>query len=179
MLLSATAGPLRIRSLVQSSLSSWERLYRGTEEMFPPAAAGGTAIPLGRRMSAYADQVPDRDLRIGMTRELMTARTAAARQAIEEAGVTSADITRVTHVFSGNIRYVQGLLRPLGIAPERGMVELGRTVGHLGSCDQFLSLAHLVDTGAVGPGDHVLMMSNGGSLSFAAAVVEVLEQPAW
>ncbi|WP_344336178.1 hypothetical protein, partial [Kitasatospora putterlickiae] len=65
VLLSATAGPLRIRSLVQSSLSSWERLYRGTEELFPPGPAGGAAIPVGRRMGAYADQVTDRDLRQG------------------------------------------------------------------------------------------------------------------
>ncbi|MFF1873760.1 ketoacyl-ACP synthase III family protein [Streptomyces sp. CB03911] len=179
VLLSATAGPLRIRSLVQSSLSSWERLYRGTEELFPPGAAGGTSIPLGLRMSAYADQVTDRDLRLAMARELMEGRTAVARQAIEEAGVTSADITRVTHVFSGNRGYLQGLLRPLGIASERGMLDLGRTVGHLGACDQFLSLAHLVDTGTVGPGDHVLLMSNGGSHSLAAAVVEIVDRPTW
>ncbi|HJD83565.1 ketoacyl-ACP synthase III family protein [Kitasatospora aureofaciens] len=180
VLLSATAGPLRIRSLALSSLSSWERLYRGTEDMFPPAAAGGgLRIPLGRRMSAFAEQVEDRDLRLTMARELAEARTAVARQAIDEAGVTSADITRVTHVFSGSPRYVEGLLGPLGIAPERGMLDLGRTVGHLGACDQFLALAHLVDTGAVGPGDHVLLMGNGGGISLAAAVVEVLDRPTW
>ncbi|MFE9428475.1 3-oxoacyl-[acyl-carrier-protein] synthase III C-terminal domain-containing protein [Kitasatospora sp. NPDC006697] len=179
VLLSATAGPLRIRSLAHSSLSSWERLYRGTERMFPPGPAVGTSIPLGLRMSAYADQVTDRDLRTAMARELMEARTAVAGQAIDEAGLTPADITRVTHVFSGDPRYIQGLLRPLGIAPERGMLDLGRALGHLGSCDQFLSLAHLVETGAVGPGDHVLLMSNGGSHSVAAAVVEILERPGW
>ena len=82
-------------------------------------------------------------------------------------------------MFSGSPRYVEGLLGPLGIAPERGMLDLGRTVGHLGACDQFLALAHLVDTGAVGPGDHVLLMGNGGGISLAAAVVEVLDRPTW
>ncbi|MER7701527.1 ketoacyl-ACP synthase III family protein [Kitasatospora sp. NPDC097605] len=179
VLLSATEGPLRIRSLVQSSLSSWERLYRGTEELFPPGPAGGTPIPIGRRMGAYADRVTDRDLRRAMARELTEARTAVARRAIEEAGVTPADITRVTHVFSGHPRYPEGLLRPLGIDPARGMLDLGRTLGHLGACDQFVSLAHLLDTGAVGPGDHVLLTGNGAGISLAAAVVEILERPAW
>ncbi|MFB6893164.1 ketoacyl-ACP synthase III family protein [Kitasatospora sp. NPDC056327] len=178
VLLSATGGPLRIRSLAQSSLSSWERVYRGTEEMFPPSGAGGTAVPLGVRMGTYADSVTDQDLRRAMARELVEARTRLARQVIEEAGITAADVTRVTHVFSGHPRYLEGLLGPLGIDPGRGMLELGRSLGHLGACDQYLSLAHLVDTGAVGPGDHVLLTANGAGISLAAAVVEVLEHPA-
>ncbi|WP_344336181.1 3-oxoacyl-[acyl-carrier-protein] synthase III C-terminal domain-containing protein, partial [Kitasatospora putterlickiae] len=109
----------------------------------------------------------------------VVARTAAARRAIEEAGVTAADITRVTHVFSGHPRYLEGLLRPLGIDPGRGMLDLGRTLGHLGACDQFLSLTHLLDSGALAPGDHVLLTGNGAGISLAAAVVEVLEHPAW
>ncbi|MFF2659161.1 ketoacyl-ACP synthase III family protein [Kitasatospora sp. NPDC058032] len=179
VLLSAAAGPLRIRSVAQSSLSSWERVYRGTEDLFPPSPAGGTRIPMGLRMGAYADRVTDRDLRLSMARDLTQARTDLARRAMEEAGVTAADITRVAHVFTGHPRYLEGLLRPLGIDPGRGMLDLGRTLGHLGACDQFLSLAHLVDTGAVGPGDHVLLLGNGAGISLAAAVVEVLDDPAW
>ncbi len=179
VLLSATSGPLRIRSLAQSSLSSWERLYRGEEELFPPGAVAGTSIPLGRRMAGYADRFPERDLRQTMARELMQARTALARQAIEEAGITAADITRVTHVFTGHPRYLEGLLRPLGIDPARGMLDLGRRTGHLAACDQFVSLAHLLDNGEIGPGDHVLLTGNGAGISLATAVVEVLEHPGW
>ncbi|WP_053643200.1 ketoacyl-ACP synthase III family protein [Streptomyces sp. XY431] len=179
VLLSATPGPLRIRSLVHSSISAWERLYRGDEQMFPPAATGGTRMPLGRRMADYADSFPDRDLRQSMARQLMETRTALARRAIEEAGLTSADITRVTHVFTGNPRYLEGLLRPLGIEPARGMLDLGRTLGHVAACDQFLSLDHLVESGEIGPGDHVLLTGNGAGISLASAVVEVLERPGW
>ncbi|GAA1397642.1 hypothetical protein GCM10009639_35260 [Kitasatospora putterlickiae] len=59
------------------------------------------------------------------------------------------------------------------------MLDLGRTLGHLGACDQFLSLTHLLDSGALAPGDHVLLTGNGAGISLAAAVVEVLEHPAW
>jgi hypothetical protein len=58
------------------------------------------------------------------------------------------------------------------------MLEFGRRLGHLGTCDPVVALDHLTSTGGVGPGDHVLMLSNGAA-SLACAVVEIVEPPAW
>lgn len=175
--LSTEGGPLRIRAIAQSSLSAWEHLYRGDEPVFPPAATTGTPLALGHRMAAWADRHPGS--RREVARELVEARTALAHRVMAEAGVTPSDITRVTHVFSGHPRYLETLLEPLGIDPSRGMLELGRAHGHLGANDQFLALTRLVEGGAVGPGDHVLMMGNGAGISLACAVVEVLADPDW
>lgn len=177
VVLSTEGGPLRIRSLALSSLSSWEELYRGDEPLYPPGATIGTELALGRRMAAYAER--DGTIRARVAQELVEARTSLARQAMAEAGVGPADITRVTHVFTGHPRYLDHLMTPLGIDPARGLLELGRAHGHLGVNDQFFGLGHLLETGAVGPGDHVLMMGNGAGISLACAVVEVLERPAW
>ncbi|MFD5088796.1 ketoacyl-ACP synthase III family protein [Kitasatospora sp. NPDC058406] len=183
---STEGGPLRIRSLALSSLSRWEHLYRGEDPVFPPRPGLTVETSLGRRMAAHADRL-DRDgghdaeggARRAVAGDLVRARTALARQAMEEAGIGPADVTRVTHVFSGHPRYLETLLEPLGIDPGRGMLDLGRAHGHLGAGDQFLSLAHLVETGAVSPGDHVLMMGNGAGISLACSVIEVLEDPGW
>ncbi|MFG2296172.1 3-oxoacyl-[acyl-carrier-protein] synthase III C-terminal domain-containing protein [Streptomyces sp. NPDC048603] len=178
--MSTGGGPLRVRSLALTSLSSWEHLYRGDEAMYPPPILLGNQAVLGTRMASYvARRDPDGALLQAVTRDLVRARTALARQVMEEAGVGPADITRVTHVFTGHPRYLASLLRPLGIPPERGLLDLGRAHGHLTSTDQVLGLSHLMETGAVSPGDHILMMANGGSISLACAVVEVLARPDW
>ncbi|MEU6759809.1 ketoacyl-ACP synthase III family protein [Streptomyces sp. NPDC046685] len=180
VVVSTEGGPLRIRALAMSSLSGWEHLYRGDEAMYPPPVTRGVQATLGRRMASYVERHdPEGYLLQAVTRDLVRARTTLARQVMEEAGVGPDDITRVTHVFTGHPRYLANLLRPLGIAPERGLLDLGRAHGHLASTDQVLGLTRLMETGAVSPGDHILMMGNGGSISLACAVVEVLEQPSW
>ncbi|MEU3464085.1 ketoacyl-ACP synthase III family protein [Streptomyces sp. NPDC006733] len=177
VVLSAHTGPLRVRAVASSSLPGWEELYRGDERLHPPGATAGTPLALGSRMAAYAARHPGAAERVAA--DLARARTALARQVLDEAGVKASDVTRVTHVFTGHPRYLRTLLDPLGIDPARGLLELGRTLGHLGVNDQLVGLAHLLETDAVGPGDHILMMGNGVGISLACALVEVIARPGW
>ena len=110
---------------------------------------------------------------------LIRGRTRLAEKALTEAGIGAADVTRATHVFSGNAGYVHDVLTAIGIDPSQGVLEFGRRVGHLGANDPIAALDHLVTTGAVGPGDHVLMMANGIGISLACAVVEILRTDCW
>lgn len=45
--------------------------------------------------------------------------------------------------------------------------------------DQIVGLTHLVETGQVGPGDHVLIVAHGGGVSITCAVVRIDERPSW
>jgi 3-oxoacyl-[acyl-carrier-protein] synthase-3 len=45
--------------------------------------------------------------------------------------------------------------------------------------DQVVGLTHLVETGQVGPGDHVLIVAHGGGVSITCAVVRIERSPEW
>jgi 3-oxoacyl-[acyl-carrier-protein] synthase-3 len=171
VVLSRRGGFARLLSIASASIPELEELYRGDEPLFPPACTTGTELKLGQRMARHAETRPG--VLVHAQRRLVETRTALARQALDEAGVTAAQITRATHVFAGHDGYVRQVLRPIGIPPERGLLEYGRAHGHLGVNDQVAGLTHLVDTGAVGPGDHVLMLSNGAGTGLACAVVRI------
>jgi 3-oxoacyl-[acyl-carrier-protein] synthase-3 len=49
----------------------------------------------------------------------------------------------------------------------------GSGIGHTGTCDPLLGLAHLVDTRAVVPGDHVLLIGAGAGFSLSATVLRL------
>lgn len=55
--------------------------------------------------------------------------------------------------------------------------EFGQSVGHTGTSDQFLGFGHLVDSGAVKPGDHVLLIGAGAGFSVSAIVLRLLAYP--
>lgn len=44
---------------------------------------------------------------------------------------------------------------------------------------KIVGLTHLVETGQVGPGDHVLIVAHGGGVSITCAVVRIDERPDW
>lgn len=53
----------------------------------------------------------------------------------------------------------------------------GQSVGHTGTSDQILGLAHLLDTGAVAAGDHVLLIGAGAGFSVTATVLRLHSIP--
>jgi 3-oxoacyl-[acyl-carrier-protein] synthase III len=85
----------------------------------------------------------------------------------------------VTHVSWGHERFLRRTTAPLGLETWRGTLEFSRRVGHCGASDQVAGLDHLIATGAVGPGDTVMMIGVGIGVSIACAVVRIIEQPAW
>jgi 3-oxoacyl-[acyl-carrier-protein] synthase-3 len=108
---------------------------------------------------------------------LAEVRTAVAKQVLAEADLAPADIARATHVFAGHESYLRHVLEPIGIPADRGLLDFGRHRGHLGVNDHVAGLHHLVDTGQVGPGDRVLMVSNGAGTGITCAVVEIVADP--
>jgi 3-oxoacyl-[acyl-carrier-protein] synthase-3 len=177
VVLSRRGGFARLLAVGSGSLPHLEAMHRGDADLFPPAATVGLPMELGRRIAEFARRHPQEWALA--KKELQAARTELAVRTLEEAGIGPADVTRVTHVFTGGIEYLRSLLDPLGIDPRRGLLEFGRGLGHLGVNDQVTGLTHLVETRAVGPGDHVLMLSNGSGVALACAVVEITEPVDW
>lgn len=171
------SGFAQVLSLATRSLSDLEELYRASLPLYPPTDPGATPTRLGERFSAYADRDPE-SFRAAML-QLKKARTDLAKQVLAEADLPPEQVTRVLHVFSGADRYLKQLLWPLGIPPQRGVLDYGRAVGHLGANDHLAALDHLLQTGELVPGNHVLMMANGIGATVACAVLRIIEQPGW
>jgi 3-oxoacyl-[acyl-carrier-protein] synthase III len=165
----ATAQLLAVGS---ASLPDLEEMYRGGHPLFPPAVTIGGTLDLGARIAHFADREPEAFAQA--KKSLAETRTLLAHRVLAEAGAEPHQITRATHVFSGGERYVRSVLEPLGIDPGRGMLDFGRTVGHLGVSDHIAALDHLLSTRAVTTGDHVLMLANGAGLALSCAVLRIL-----
>ncbi|MEO3814489.1 3-oxoacyl-[acyl-carrier-protein] synthase III C-terminal domain-containing protein [Sphaerisporangium sp. B11E5] len=176
VLLSRRGGFARLRAAGSMTVPWLEELFRSGIPLFPPEPALGRPPDVGARFADYRRREP---AAFDAAKEALSrARTELARRTLAEAEVPASRVTRVAHVFTGARPYVESVLGPLGIDPARGMLDFGRRLGHLGTCDPVVALDHLVTTGAAGPGDHVLMLSNGAA-TLACAVAEIVEPPAW
>jgi 3-oxoacyl-[acyl-carrier-protein] synthase-3 len=176
VVLSRHGGVARLLAVNSTSAPELEELYRAGVPLFPPEPTMGRAAALGRRFAHYREHAPDA---FAAAKQVMTTtRTALALRTLAQAGVQPGEVTRVTHVFSGGQHYVDSVLAPLGIDGDRGMLALGRRLGHLGACDHIVALDHLLATGQLEVGDHVLMTGNGGT-SFGCALIRIEAPPPW
>ncbi|WP_329587720.1 hypothetical protein OG500_24485 [Kitasatospora sp. NBC_01250] len=57
--------------------------------------------------------------------------------------------------------------------------DFGRSVGHMGGSDVIVSLNHMLESGELAPGDHVLLTSSGPGWTCTATVLTILAKPSW
>ncbi|WP_186093876.1 ketoacyl-ACP synthase III family protein [Burkholderia gladioli] len=178
VLLSNQKGFSQVLSLATRSLSSMEEIYRGGEPLFPPRYGRNAPVRLGPRFAAHEKDHPG--ALFSMLKRLNAARVEVALEAMDDAGIAPSQVERVVHVFAGQERYLEQFLPKLGIDTSRGIVEFGRTLGHLASCDPLVGLEHLVNTRQVSPGDYLLMMASGGAATaVSCAVLKISDIPSW
>jgi 3-oxoacyl-[acyl-carrier-protein] synthase III len=177
IVLSASDGFARITAMNSASVPDMEEMNRPAGPLFPPAITLDGPIDVASRLASFVRRFPEEAIRA--MKVLLHTRAELGLRTIADAGITPADVSRVTHVFSGGEEYIRSILRPMGIDPARGMLDLGRDVGHLSVNDHLVALNHLVQSRQVAPGDRVLMISNGVGVSLAAAVVEITRLPDW
>ncbi|MEV8330034.1 ketoacyl-ACP synthase III family protein [Streptomyces niveus] len=173
--LSRRGGFARLVNVRAVSLPELEELNRGGEPLFPPGCTTGTRVDLRERAATYkgGQDLVDAGRLMGETQRALIVET------LEEAGLKPQDITRVAHQFVGDRQVLGRLLEPFGEdAADKGVWDFGRGVGHTGASDQSSALHHLVSTGAVSPGDRVMLLGAGAGISFSCAVVEILDVPA-
>ena len=165
VLLSTYGGFARITAIATGYDNGLEAESRG--DGFPPEA--GPVDFTGARQRYHSRLVPLPE-HLERIREVIT-RT--LKQVLDEAGTTVARITRVVPVVATQPVILGLFQRILGIDDTLSTWEFGATTGHLGAADNLVGLHHLVTTGAVGPGDTVLLVGGGSGFACTLAVVEV------
>jgi 3-oxoacyl-[acyl-carrier-protein] synthase-3 len=173
LVLSRQGGFARLLSTSMGAENSLEPWNRGDS---PFTTMPGQEIPLRLRERAMqAAASPEAE---GAWERYEAALMRTVDQAVADAGVTIADISKVT------LPFIHRGVSPenyevLGFHEKQSTWDLGRRTGHVGAADPFLGLEHLVREDAIGPGDLVLMAAAGAGFSFSASVLEILDVPRW
>lgn len=166
MILSRTAGVASVLSTVLVGNGSFLRL---------PGAAG--SAPAGRsRQELIAEQ---RRWLQPMQRAMSALQRQCVDTALADAGTDGAGISRWVFANAGLFLVDRKFRDAFGIDDAKTTWEWGRTVGHLNAGNQIAGLTHLIESGAVGPGDRVALCGNGVGFSYGCAVVEVTASPDW
>jgi 3-oxoacyl-[acyl-carrier-protein] synthase-3 len=169
-------GFARVLSTVMTADPTLEEMYRG-DGLRAERAPSDRPLDLRTRKRDYLrkrlrqlDEISDR-IAGGIGRCIVTA--------LDEAKTDLADVRRVVLPNIGLTVRWWSLLQEMGVELERTTWDWGRHIGHLGAGDQMSGLNHLVETGAVERGDRVVLAGSGHGFYWGAAVVEILDVPAW
>ncbi len=165
---------LAFNSLTDPAL---ERLHRGTEPLTAAMAAGpsGAVVDVRAVKKSYLIEVG--------VQHVLEATDAGMKKIVADtlaqAELTVEDMRWVVLPSMGHALLEAQFLKPFGILEEQTTMSFGARTGHLGAGDQIASLAHLAETGALAPGDRVLLLGSGGGFSWSAAVLQIESAPQW
>ncbi|MFJ9865364.1 ketoacyl-ACP synthase III family protein [Streptomyces sp. NPDC101165] len=177
LVLGREPGLARLLSTCLVGDSTHEEAHRGGEPWAKAPGERGWPVDLRSRRRAYflAGHEP---AEIGGV--IQNGIQHAMRTALEDAGVGVDDIARFAFPHAGrHVARWAFAMDQFGIADDRTTMDWGMTVGHIGAGDQIAGLTHLVETRQVAPGDLVMLTGLGSGLTFASAVLEIQERPAW
>ncbi|WP_039739587.1 ketoacyl-ACP synthase III family protein [Saccharomonospora halophila] len=179
VLLGTEPGFARLSSVCSVTVPEAEGAHRGDEPLFPPGITVGEGVDFATRAVAFATAARTRpDTALAQMRVQRQLRR-VAEDAVAEAGIGLGEVSRVAFMNYSREIVQQVCMDTLDLPMSRSVWDYGSTIGHCGASDQVLALDHLLRTGALRPGDHVLMLGSGPGVMLAAAVVEILEIPAW
>ncbi|WP_394848780.1 ketoacyl-ACP synthase III family protein [Pendulispora brunnea] len=174
MILSQRGGFARVLSTVTVSDPSLERLHRGNA---PFTTFNDPKVPVDlrlRKLQYLGDVELDE-----FTRKFRTGLRNSVDQALRDAGITFRDVARFVIPHAGRLVLQREYFMALDIAESATTWAWGRKLGHIGAGDQVAGFGHLVETNALKPGDHCLLMGVGAGFTWTCAVVQLIEQPSW
>ncbi|MFE0424503.1 ketoacyl-ACP synthase III family protein [Streptomyces sp. NPDC058953] len=174
LVLGRDGGIARLRSVNQSVIPELEGLHRGAEPLFDPH--GRETIDMVARARHFGRTHKP----LAEVNELIARRQAeVVHRSLEEAGIGVGDIARAIYVNQGQYLVGQFFLDPLGLPEEKSTWDFGRTVGHLAASDHVVALEHLVTTGQLAPGDHVLLAGAAPGFVVSSAVLTMSAAASW
>lgn len=174
VVLSTAGGIAQVRAVNQSVVPEFEGLHRGAEPLFD--TSGRETVD----MVARARHFGRTHRPLAEVNEVIAERQAeVARRSLKEAGIDVGDVARAIYVNQGQYLVGQFFLDPLGLPEEKSTWDFGRTVGHLAASDHVVALDHLVTTGQVGPGDHVLLAGAAPGFVVSSAVLTISANAPW
>ncbi|MFR0359487.1 ketoacyl-ACP synthase III family protein [Streptomyces sediminimaris] len=178
VVLTKDQGFARLLSVCTASYSELEEADRAGEPLFPPGITEGRVLDYKTRYAAYGRKLLAENIGPELLVEHARRNTDCLNRALAEAEVTADDIKRVLihNVGKGD---AATYLNDLGFPMEMSAWDYGAGIGHIGAGDHLISLHHLLRTGQLQPGDHVLLAGMSPGVTYKAAVVKILDVPSW
>jgi len=168
-------GLARVDAVCSATFPELEGLHRGGT---PPSeeTAGHGLVDVATRSAEFVAGAGYDPL--DLRRMFASMYFSVARRALAEAGTAPGELARVIFVNAGAPAVDAGVMQPLGLPMGLSTWDFGRTVGHLGACDQVVSLHHLLATHQLSAGDRVLMVGGTQGYNAASAVLTITDGPA-
>lgn len=179
VLLSTEPSFARLLAARSLAVPEAEEMHRGDEPLFPPGPTVGRPLDFGARNAAFKRRMLADGTGTAALVQIHQRTLMAVGQALEEAGIVLSDITRVAYMNYSREIVEQRCMAPLGFDLALSTWDFGRTVGHLGASDQIVSLDHLLTSGELRPGDHMLLLGVGPGVTISCAVVRIDARAPW
>jgi 3-oxoacyl-[acyl-carrier-protein] synthase III len=182
VVLTKDGGFAQLLSICTASYSRMEEMYRAGEPLFPPGVTEGRVLDFKAHYEAFIEKVATEGTGVEMGAEMLIRQQQrnmeCANRALAEAEVKIDDIKRVI-VHNIAKEDATANLSVLGFSLSQSTWEYGSGIGHLGASDHVISLHHLLATGQLSPGDHILLTGAGPGVTYKSAVVQILDVPSW
>lgn len=178
VVLTKDTGFAQLLSVCTATFSPLEIADRAGEPLFPPGITEGRILDYKTRHLAFGKQITNAEIGVEMLVGHEQRSKDCLSRALDEADVTAADIKRVIihNVAKGD---AETYLGTLGFTLEQSTWDYGSGIGHVGAGDHMISLHHLLTTGQLEPGDHVLLAGMSPGVTYKAAVVRIVDVPSW
>lgn len=173
LLITTDTGFAQVRSINVTVLPEAEAVNDGGVPMFPPDATVGRPLDFAARNREFRKRLLEgdgADVMLAIQKTLLE----LVDRTLKEAGITLSEVTRVAFPHGRRDDLEHRGLNWFGLTIADTTWEFGAGVGHLGVSDQFVALDHLLATGALAVGDHVLLIGLGAGTTMACAVLEIL-----
>jgi len=179
VVLDTKPGFARLLSGCSASVSAAEEMHRAAEPLFPPGITIGRALDFAAHTERYRRRVVSDGTGTGVLVTVHQRLAEVIDRILAEADITMDEVTRVAVMNHSQSITEQMCEAAFGLPLSRSAWEFGRMIGHCGASDQILALDHLVITGELRRGDHLLMVGQGPGVMLSGAVVQILESPPW
>jgi 3-oxoacyl-[acyl-carrier-protein] synthase-3/clorobiocin biosynthesis protein CloN2 len=179
VLLTKERGFAELLSVCSATVSEAEEMHRGDEALFPPGITIGQGLDFGARNDEYLRRARTQPMGTASLLKIHQKTMEVADMALNESGITIEEVTRVAFMNVSREIVEQRCMAALGLPMSKSTWAFGSTVGHCGASDQIMALDHLLGTGELHPGDHLLMLGTGPGVLLSSAVVQILETPSW
>jgi 3-oxoacyl-[acyl-carrier-protein] synthase-3/clorobiocin biosynthesis protein CloN2 len=169
----------QLMAVCAATVPEAEEVHRSGEPLFPPGPTVGRTLDFSARASTFNRRAMADGTGTAVWVTVHQRMLEVAGRVLAEAGIGIFDIAWVGFMNYSREIVEQRCLAALGLPMSKSTWDFGRTVGHLGASDQIVSLDHLVTTGRIRPGEHMLMLGVGPGITISGAVMKILTAPAW